>query len=465
MFRGKETFLIFEQTFSMKYKISLFSFLFVALSWSSYAQVKKIYTFAGNGFAGFSGDGALASAAEFSGPIAVALDKQNNVYVVDFYNNRIRKINTSGIITTVAGSGLQGYTGDGTYATSANMSPHGVAVDKKGNIFFSDAGYGVIRKVNTLGIVSTVAGGLGYGYTGDGGPATAAKFSNVYGITLDDTGNLYVADAGNHAIRKIDTFGVVSTVAGSGVAGFTGDGGVATLATLDSPYTVAIDRSGNLYITDYDNNAIRVVDPTGTISTAVNTAGTHGYTGDAGLAIAATLNNAKGIAVDTLGNLYIADADNSVVRKVDHITGIITTVAGNGTLGFGGDLSYALGANLYNPYGLAVDAYGGIFIADANNQRIRKTYNPAVAVNTVTLNAAMEISPNPFVEDIAVSGLAQSDKVAIYDVIGRQVSPTWDVVQEGTRSFHISGLSSGMYILQVCNSEGSRKMVARLVKE
>ncbi len=448
----------------MKYKISLFSFLFVALSFSSYAQLQNIYTFAGNGFVGFTGDGGAASAAEFSGPIAVTFDRQNNVYVVDFYNNRIRKINTSGVITTVAGSGLIGYTGDGTYATSANMSPHGVAVDKKGDIFFTDASYGVVRKVNTLGIVSTVAGGHGYGYTGDGGPATSAQFGQTYGIAIDDTGNLYIADAGNHAVRKIDTFGVINTIAGTGVAGSLGDGGPAVTATLDSPYTVAVDRSGNVFITDYGNNKIRMVDVTGTISTVAGL-GTYGYTGDGSLAIGAELNAPKGIAVDTVGNLYIADADNNVVRKVDHNTGIITTVAGNGTLGFGGDLGFALGANLYNPYGLAIDAYGGIFIADANNERIRKTYDPTVGVNDVKLNPAIDITPNPFVEDITVSGLMESDKVAVYDIVGRQVSPTWTAAQNGTQAFHVSGLAAGMYILQVLNSEGNKKMTAQLVRE
>jgi hypothetical protein len=178
----------------------------------------------------------------------------------------------------------------------------------------------------------------------------------------------------------------------------------------------------------------------------------------------ATLNYARGIATDTNGNLFIADANNNVIRKVDQF-GVITTVVGNGTFGFGGDLGFVEGANLFNPYDVAVDGRGHIFIADANNERIRKTYYATEGVGNVTKNSAVAVHPNPFANQLSVSGLSKLDKVCVYDALGKQVSELFTVAQDGTSTFTLNGLASGVYILQVSGSDGSKKASVQAVKE
>jgi len=455
----------------MKYIFSLYFLTLLIISFSVQAQEQKINTIAGNGEEGFAGDGHSAVAATLFAPLGVAVDKAGNVFIEDYVNRRVRRISAAtGVITTVAGNGGLGYTGDGSYGASAQISPSGIAVDKNGNLFIADATYAVVRKVINsgvnAGIISRVVGsGLG-GYAGDGGSATNARMRNCLGITFDNIGNLYIADAGNHVVRKVDTFGIITTVAGKDTAGYAGDGGAATAAKLDSPAAVATDLRGNLYITDYNNNVIRKVDDTGAITTY---AGNHGlpaaYLGNGSAATAAQLNYAQGIACDIYGNLYIADANNNVIRKVDTF-GIITTVVGNGDPGFGGDLGYVSGANLFNPYGVTVDNLGDIYIADANNERVRKTYaSTNVGVNGVAQHGAIEVHPNPFSSQVYVFGLSQSDKVGVYDAVGRQVSEIFIVAENGTNAFNISSLTTGVYLLQVWDSYGNKKATVQLVKE
>lgn len=447
----------------MKYRISLFVLSALMLSITASAQLRIINTLAGNGFVGFNGDGFTAPAATLNGPLGVAVDATGNVYIEDFYNSRIRKVNNLKVITTVVGTGLPGNTGNGSVATNANIVPHGVAVDKKGNIYVSDALYSIVRKVNNLGIISTYAGTNIAGHMGDGGAATSARLYKPYGMTVDSKGNLYVADAGSNVIRKIDSLGKIWTVAGTDTAsGYTGDGGAATSAKLDSPYSVAVDKIGNLYIADYKNNVIRMIDTAKNISTFAGL-GTHGYSGDGGPATSAEFNNATGVAVDTFGNVYIADADNHVIRKVD-LAGVITTVVGNGTPGFGGDLGNALGANLRSPVAVAVDKWGTLYIADANNQRIRIAYYSTVGVNDVPQGNVVAAYPNPFIDQITVSGLDKSDMVCVYDVIGRQVTEIFEVAEAGTETFGIKDLAPGMYVLRVINVKGEHKATVQLTK-
>lgn len=457
----------------MKCRFSLFIIALFTVSFAAQAQFQKINTFAGDGSQGFYGDGTAAAAAQFHGPISVSVDNLGNVYIVDFYNFRVRKVSKTGVISTIAGNGVNSHSGDGTIGTSAAVCPHGVVADKRGNIFISDASYSVIRKVNALGFISTYAGNklAGWGYSGDGGAATAAKLQQPYGMAIDAKGNLYIADAGNHCIRKVDTFGKISTFAGiGGMAGYTGDGGLATFASLDSPYAVAVDKWNNVYIADFLNNVIRMVDSTKTIYTVAGngvsgvTAGGHGYTGDAGPAIAATLNNPKGIAVDTIGNLYIADADNNVIRKVD-LAGTITTVVGDGTQGYGGDLGYSIGANLHNPYSVAVDNRGSIYIADVNNQRVRISFNQNLGVSNLEGNRVPEIFPNPFTGSISVQGLDLIQTVCIYDMAGRQVSGMMPVKSTTDQMYDLSALSTGVYSMHVYDAIGNRVNVLKLVKE
>ncbi len=447
----------------MKYKVSLSILALVILSLSANAQVQKIMTLAGTGFAGFFGDGINASSAQLWGPIDVKLDRAGNVYFLDFYNNRIRKINTAGVITTIAGTGTKGNTLDGSIGTSADIYARAIAVDKKFNVYFTDETNAIVRKINSLGIISHFAGKTdSIGYRGDGGKADTARFSNPHGIAIDDWGTMYIADAGNHRVRKIDTFGFVSTVAGNGVAGYFGDGGLATFAELDSPYALTVDHKGVLYINDFNNNVIRMVDLTGTISTVAGS-GAYGYSGDNGLAVNAMLNAPRCIGVDTFNNLFIADALNNVIRKVDN-AGVITTVAGNGSFGFGGDLWYVTGANFKNPYGVAVDVHGSIYIGDANNERIRKTY-ATTAVNSVVMNSELGEFPNPSYNMATITGLSKSDQVSVYDMAGRQVGATWNVTSAGEQTFDVSFLNTGIYTIQVADNNGNRKGVLKLVKE
>jgi len=446
----------------MKITFPLFLSAILALSVPAVAQTQKIITIAGTGISGYNGDGISAITARVSSPSGVAVDASGNVYVQDFLNHRVRKINTSGYITTIAGNGTVGYSGDGSVGTTSQVSPFGIAADKHGNVYISDASYGVIRKVNTVGIISTFAGSGVQGNSGNGGPALSAKLDGVYGMAVDTAGNVYVADGKSNVVRMINAAGIITTVAGNDTAGFAGDNFPATDARLDSPYAVAADRRGNLYISDMKNNVIRKVDAAGIITTYAGT-GAHGYSGNGGPAVLADLDRPAGIAVDTIGNLYIADADNDVIRKVDTF-GVITTVAGNGTPGFGGDLNTVDGANLHTPFGVAVDRYGSLYIADANNQRVRKTYTP-VGVADVANNTAVTVYPNPAEDRFAVSGLIKADKVCIYDLVGKQVSATWDATADGIQTFAIGDLATGVYMLQVTDNAGAKKAVVKLIKE
>jgi trimeric autotransporter adhesin len=448
----------------MNQKVLLFIFTLFVSSLAARAQVLKIVTIGGNGTIGFSGDGGGAQAAQFNGPLAVAVDTAGNIYVDDYYNYRVRKINTANTISTVAGTGTLGYTGNGSIASSAEVVPGGLAIDRKGNLFISDAYFNVIRKVNPLGIISTYAGtGIG-GYSGDSSSATVAKLHSPVGLAIDKKGNLFIADAANHVVRKVDTTGRITTYAGVGTPGYFGDGGVATFAMLDSPIAVTVDRLGNLYIADYYNNVIRKVDTTQVITTFAGTAGSYGYSGDGGLAAFAMLNAPKGVAVDTGLNVYISDANNNVIRKVD-ASGNISTVVGNGTPGFSGDLGPAAGANLNNPCGIAVDKYGSIYIADANNQRVRKTVSNVGVKNVNETAVHIGAFPNPFTGTITVTGLSRSDKVSVCDITGRQVSEEWNVNNEGPQTYSMKQLAAGTYMLQVWDTDGNRKATVKLTKE
>jgi streptogramin lyase len=350
------------------------------------ASTHNISTVAGNGSASYNGDGILATSASLYVPEGVAVDGSGNIYIADTYNNRIRKVNASThIISTVAGTGTYGYNGDGILATSATLShPFGVAVDGSGNIYIADTYSYRIRKVDTSETITTVAGDGAYGYSGDGATATSASLSNPYGVAADGSGNLYIADTYNQRIREVDAITHdITTVAGNGSSGSSGDGGTATNASLSYPRSVAVDGSGNIYIADTSNQRIReVVHSTGNITTVAGN-GTYGYSGDGGPAASAKLANPYGVAVDGSGNIYIADTDNNRIRKVDATTHDITTVAGNGTGGFSGDGGPATSATLTSPYGVAVDSSGNIFIADTFAHRIREVDRSTGNITTV----------------------------------------------------------------------------------
>ena len=256
---------------------------------------------------GYSGDGGLATSAALNAPTGICLDTAGNIYIVDKQNFTVRKINTSGIISVFAGTGTDGFSGDGGLATSAQLNaPIGVCIDTNGNMYIVEKNNRV-RKVGTNGIITTIAGTGVAGYSGDGGLATSATFNDSIAICISNTGIIYVAEYGNSIIRKIDTNGVISTFAGiAGTLGFSGDGGLATSAALNGPYAVCVDNVGNVYISDYNNFRIRVVNTSGIISTVAGT-GVKGVSGDGGLATSAQINNVRSLCNGANGLIYIAE--------------------------------------------------------------------------------------------------------------------------------------------------------------
>jgi hypothetical protein len=348
-----------------------------------------ITTVAGNGAYGYSGDGYLATNAELYNPTYVAVDGSGNLFIADSGNNRVRKVSTNGIITTVAGNGPSGnwgtYSGDGGTATNAGLSqPEGLALDASGNLFIADFYNQRIRKVTTDGIITTIAGNGTNDYSGDGGMATNASLYYPAGMALDAAGNLFIADSGNNRIREVGTSGVIMTVAGGGI-NYPGNGGMATNASMNNPSGVAVDTCGNLFIADTSNDFVRKVGTDGIITTVAGL-GYPGYSGDGYAATNAGLNEPFGISADSSGNLFIADTANNRVRVIS-ANGTISTVAGNGLGGSSGDGGPAANATLNNPFSVAVDASGNLFIADTINHRIRKVTNnqgPTLALNNVT---------------------------------------------------------------------------------
>jgi sugar lactone lactonase YvrE len=346
----------------------------------------NILTIAGNGNYGYNGDGGAATSAELNNPLGVELDATGNLFIADTGNNVIREVvSATGKIQSVAGNGTAGYSGDGASATSAELNtPNGVAVDASGNLFIADYANYVIREVvAATGKIQTSAGNGTYGYGGDGSPATTAELQSPNGVAVDASGNLFIADTANNVIREVvAATGKIQTVAGTGVGGGSGDGGPATSAELNSPVSITLDAGGNLFIADSNDVIREVVAATGNIQTIAGT-GNYGYSGDGGPATNAELNGPVGIAVDSGGNLFFADFNNHVIREVVAATGNIQTVVGNGTSGYSGDGGAATTAELSGPDSIAVDASGNLFIADFNNNVVREVVAATGKIQTV----------------------------------------------------------------------------------
>jgi sugar lactone lactonase YvrE len=343
--------------------------------------VPRISTVAGDGTAGSTGDGDPATSAELNVPSGVGVDSAGNYYITESSGCRVRKVTVAtGDITTVAGNGTCGYSGDNGQATSAELlNPNRVAVDSSGNLYIADYNNNRIRKVTiSSGVITTVAGNgtacaASTNTCGDGGAATSAELHQPSGIALDSSGNMYIADSADNRIRKVTiSTGYIATVAGTGTAGATGDEGLATSAELNDPNDVQLDSSGNLYIADKGNNKIRKVTvSTGDISTVAGD-GTAGFSGDGAAATSAELNEPFSAVVDSSGNIYIGDNLNYRVRKVNIWTGIISTIAGNGTEGATGNGVAATSAELDTPNGMAIDSSGNLYFADSFNNIVRK---------------------------------------------------------------------------------------------
>ena len=446
---------------------------------SAQVQAQVISTIAGTfDNVGYTGDGGPASAAILNSPSDLVLDSIGNLYFTDFVNNVIRKIDTSGTITTVAGNGFGaggtasgGYSGDGGQATAAELNgPFGLAIDRGGNIIFADGYNHVVRKVSTSGIITTIAGKNTTGYTGDGGAATAATLNNPVGIAIDKKGNIYIADDHNNAIRKVDTAGKIYTFAGNNTGGYSGDGGQATTAAIKDPIGVCTDTAGNVYFAEADNGVIRMVNTLGIISTFAGRTDT-GYSGDGGAATAARLRSPERVNTDDSGNVYISDFFNNVVRKVNP-AGIITTFAGDGTGAgtggstgaYGGDGGPATAAQLTLPSGVAVGHTGLVYICDRGNQVIRRI-GPAVPVDTVNhtgvyaLNSSgttLNVYPNParngaFSVDI-ICGTNEAAEVCIVNVLGATVKK-FTTATNRLVSLKLD-VPAGMYFISASTAQG-----------
>jgi len=416
-----------------------------------------ISTFAGTGISGFSGDNGPAASAMISYPNGMVVDAAGDIIIADGGNARIRKVDPAGIITTIAGTGVFGDTGDGGPAILAEIGQaYGMTLDKTGNLYFTDVGNCVVRKIDTTGIITGVAGDFaaGCGYNGDGILATTAMLNFPRGIVVDPNGNVYIGDTQNHRVRVVNTSGIINTFAGTGTSGFSGDGGLATLASVGNPRGL-LYRQGTIYISnagsqrirsvvistniintyvgsfygyDGDNNPLLSTELTGGTAMIFNSRGNlvfadsfnarlrsasatvvkttaGGFIGDGNRGTSASLVVPAGVAFDSAGNYYIADAGGNRVRKVD-TTGKISTVAGTGVTGYTGDGMAATGARLYYPNGVVLDSAGNLFIADTFNNVIRKV-DTTGTINTFVTNAnfsslwnmAVDASNNLYVAD------------------------------------------------------------------
>ncbi len=411
------------------------------------ANAQIITTIAGGGTS--LGDGGPAIDGELYQPYSTASDASGNLYIADAGHNRIRLVNTAGIITTIAGTGVAGYNGDNIAATAAELKgPTGVAVDAAGNVYIADNYNNRIRKINATGIITTVAGNGSIGYSGDGAAATAAELDLPHELAVTPSGIIYIADTWNNCVRKVDAAGIITTIAGNGSYGYNGDNMPATAALLSRPYGLTVDASNNVYVADQGNFRIRKIENTGDIITIAGNAGS-GYNGDNQPATAAILNDVFSVAVDGFGNVYLADEANFRIRMVN-TAGIIITIAGIGVDSCTDEGQEAILAKLLAPLFVSLDASGDIYITDFGCGKIEYIRSTVGIKNVPESNEKVSIYPNPCTNDFTMNiaaGIVDQAEVSITNNIGQKVQE-FSMATNRPKDIQINE-PAGLYIINV----------------
>lgn len=415
-------------------KYTLISLTILLVGASVYSQ--NINTFAGNGIIGYSGDGGPATSARVHGPFGVTHDNNGNLYIASHGNACIRKVNSSGIISTIAGTNIGGYSGDGGPATLAQLQlPSCVAIDAAGNLYIADTGNQSIRKINSSGVITTIVGTGAPGFVGDGGPATSALLNYPYGVAVDALGNIYIADAYNNRIRKVNSAGIISTIAGDGSPGNSGDGGLANLSQIHQPNGISVDGAGNLYVSAI--GGIRKINTSNIITTVSGS----------------TLTQPRGAPLIVGNDIYVASSASNKVEKINQL-GVVTTIAGTGTGNYNGDNILATTAWLFNPSSVAIDSAGVIYIADYLNYRVRaicpSTVNCSVGLEEHQLANQVSISPNPSNSQFSFAGLIGDNTIQITDITGRVLMT--EKTSSENHSINLNA-SQGMYFYKISDKQ------------
>jgi len=423
----------------MKKKYTLL--LFIICTYLVQGQI--ITTIAGSGSSGFAGDGGLATTARLNLPFNITFDKSDNIFIADTYNNSIRKIDVeSGIISTVVGTADKNQ-------ISELKTPTGLTFDNFNNLFVADLANLRIRKVNLdTGNSITLVGEKSETER----PNINASLGGPFSVVFDKVGNLYVSINGDSKVSKVEfSTGIISTIAGTGLSGFSGDGDLAKNARLSNPTGLALDTNGNLYISDTGNERIRKVDLSTNLITTIAGTGVNGFSGDGELAINTELSNPLGLAIDKDNNLFVVDRGNNRVRKINTSTGIISTIAGKGEAGFSGDGELARNALLSNPTGVAFNKEGDLFIVDRGNNRIRRISGLTSNEDELELSANLLVYPNPSTDKITIELKNNLDlkEASLFNIRGKQIR-----AKMTDNSFNVSKLPRGIYVLRIVTSKG-----------
>jgi sugar lactone lactonase YvrE len=412
--------------------------LLIAIITITQINSQTFETIAGTGTAGYSGDGASAINAKLNSPRHLVFDTVGNLYFADEDNHAIRKIDINGLISTIAGNGTLGYSGDGSQATSAQLdNPRGVCIDANGNIFIADSGNNVIRKIDVNGVISTIAGNGSRGFFGDNGLATSAQLNSPRGVQIDNLGNVYIADTGNRRVRKIDTNGIITTIAGNGNDYSSGDGGLAVNAGLVTPYHLGI-KDNTIYVADIGGNRIRKINSSGIVSTIINDDKVH------------IIQNPSAIAFDNNNNLFVTGLAG-VIYKIDALEK--TTIA------FDGGIDYASG--------IAFDANYNLFYADFSNNQIKKIDNSSLSTNDVFLDDKVTFFPNPTHDNIHIniSNLIEVENIDLYDGMGKLIKSVKGnniLFLNNKETIKIPLKSPGIYFIKVKSKQG--EITKKIVK-